>query len=578
MPVFTLDMKTLSFICGLISALMSLTLIIVLKTTKTYKGFAYWTAGFVANAIGMILLSLRNIAPDFISIIVANFSVTIFLILCDRGISIYCKQSSNNYLHITIIVAQIFSFLYYTYNSPNVTARIIIISGFFTIVSGHSLFILFKYYKTILNKQPILLYSGYLIGFSWFLVRTIFTAYTNPVINDFMKSGNFQAMAFIVIIIMPIINTIGFIIINHQRLEVAYNKTIEKLSKSEECLQNSEKQLIEALRIKSEFLSNVSHEIRTPLNAVIGLSEFLEEMIQDLKQRSYLTSIKMAGQTLLRLINDVLDLSKIEAGHMKINPVFFRISILLDEMKQIFRLKAEEKKLELFFECNDESTLIKLDDIRIRQILINLIGNALKFTESGFIKIKSNLTKNEKRAELIISVEDTGTGIPQKDSDMIFDAFQQQEGHDTRRYGGTGLGLAISNRLVRMQGGTINLKSEIGKGSTFTVNFPDVEWQEPIMQTEEYHIKRENYSTVSLNISSAMKEYISEIFMPKLKQLEGAFKITEIKELGKKLLQKSIETNDLNVKELAQQIINAANTFDIVALKDMVKIAEKYIE
>jgi PAS domain S-box-containing protein len=248
--------------------------------------------------------------------------------------------------------------------------------------------------------------------------------------------------------------------------DISHSRTLQ------EELRQSREEAIEANKAKSEFLANMSHEIRTPLNAVIGFTELLETLVTDHKQVNYLESIKTGGKNLLLLINDILDLSKIEAGKIEfiyepVNPYN-----LIDEIHQIFSLKIEEKDLDFVVEVADDipESLI-LDEVRVRQVIFNLIGNAIKFTERGFVKfvVKKITSQNDNsRIDLIVSVEDTGIGIPYEQQEQIFDAFRQQSGQNTRKYGGTGLGLSISKRLVEMMGGTISLKSTSGSGSIFS--------------------------------------------------------------------------------------------------------------
>ena len=251
--------------------------------------------------------------------------------------------------------------------------------------------------------------------------------------------------------------------------------TIIDISKSrtlQEELRQSREEAIEANKAKSEFLANMSHEIRTPLNAVIGFTELLETLVADPKQMNYLESIKTGGKNLLLLINDILDLSKIDAG--KIEFVYEPVNPynLINEIRQIFSLKIEENDLDFIVEVADDipESLI-LDEVRVRQVIFNLIGNAIKFTERGFVKFevkKMTSLNDNSRIDLIVSVEDSGIGIPFEQQEQIFDAFRQQSGQNTRKYGGTGLGLSISKRLVEMMGGTISLESVPGGGSVFS--------------------------------------------------------------------------------------------------------------
>jgi len=258
--------------------------------------------------------------------------------------------------------------------------------------------------------------------------------------------------------------------------------TTSNLALSREILirKQKERELEKANRTKSEFLANMSHEIRTPLNSVIGFSELLSIMIFDKKQESYLNAIKTAGNNLLTLINDILDLSKIEAGMLKIQYVPVNIATIFSEIKQLFKFKANEKSLNFKekIDANIPDCLL-LDDIRLRQVLMNLVGNAVKFTNRGHVMVSAAMVEKIKNSgntiELTISVEDTGIGITEERMEVIFESFQQESSGTSRTYGGTGLGLSISKRLMELMGGKISVNSSFGKGSTFMLHFPDVQ-------------------------------------------------------------------------------------------------------
>jgi two-component system sensor histidine kinase EvgS len=239
----------------------------------------------------------------------------------------------------------------------------------------------------------------------------------------------------------------------------------------------SELKAQEANQAKSEFLANMSHEIRTPMNSVLGFSELLEKQISDPIQKDYLEAIQRGGKALLNIINDILDLSKIEAGKLEIVLESVNIKQLAIEMESIFSIQLIQKNLH--FELDIDPTLpqyLLLDNTRLRQVLFNLLGNAIKFTSHGKItlaikKLKEDTQKS--KIDLQISVQDSGIGIAKENIKYIFDAFEQQHGQD-QKFGGTGLGLAISKKLIMMMHGDITVESEIGKGSIFTIQLHDI--------------------------------------------------------------------------------------------------------
>ena len=232
-----------------------------------------------------------------------------------------------------------------------------------------------------------------------------------------------------------------------------------------------------ANKLKSEFLANMSHEIRTPMNAILGFSELLTKEVEGSKAMNYVNSINSSGRTLLNLINDILDLSKVEAGKIELEMSSVNIRILFDEFKQVFKQKFEQKGLDFDIEyAPDLPECMSMEETRIRQILFNLIGNAVKFTESGSIIIKviaNNIT--DTRCDLIFSVQDTGIGIEEKHAEKIFEPFEQSSAQTTVKYGGTGLGLAICKKLLDLMNGSISLESTIGEGSTFTCEIKGVQ-------------------------------------------------------------------------------------------------------
>lgn len=289
----------------------------------------------------------------------------------------------------------------------------------------------------------------------------------------------------------------------NEELEYRVEKRTKELSLVNRELLQAKEKAEAANNAKSDFLANMSHEIRTPMNAVLGFTQILSAKENDPLKKHYIENISASGNALLNLINDILDLSKIEAGKLELQYNAVSIHLLLQEMLTVFEHKVKDKGLNFIVDCDKSvpSSLI-LDEARLRQILINLISNAIKFTSHGHIQLSVHaceaVEQTKSQIDLLIEVEDTGVGIPDDQQEKIFDAFEQTKGQKTVQYGGTGLGLTICSRLAEMMCGSIEVNSEVGKGSTFSMTLHNVE-KGAIKAGTEQNENRIDFSSVTFD-------------------------------------------------------------------------------
>jgi PAS domain S-box-containing protein len=253
----------------------------------------------------------------------------------------------------------------------------------------------------------------------------------------------------------------------------------EQLIKSKEAAEYGKK-------VKETFLANMSHELRTPVNGIIGLTNLLRKTEVTEQQSGMLDLLETSSQSLLAVINDVLDISKIEAGKFSIVRTVNNLRVIVKAVFDLLKFKADEKDIEFVLEIGDDvPDFIKVDSLRINQILMNLLSNAIKFTDRGYVKLKLTVQqKHNDKVKLKFTIEDTGIGIPTDRLSSIFDSFEQAEDDTTAKYGGTGLGLTIVKKLIELKGGDLTVSSQVGKGSVFNftnwytlaekpVNIPD---------------------------------------------------------------------------------------------------------
>jgi PAS domain S-box-containing protein len=369
------------------------------------------------------------------------------------------------------------------------------------------------------------------------------------------------------------------------------DRDITERQKMEEHLCQAKESAEAANRAKSEFLANMSHEIRTPMNAVIGFSDILASKITDKKHKSYLNSIQTGGKTLLTLINDILDLSKIEAGRLDIQYEPVNPQQIFTELQQIFSLKIAEKHLELIVEIDENlPSALFLDETRLRQVLLNLIGNAIKFTDNGYIKLCANKIytgDDHSKVNLIMAVEDSGIGIPVNQQTLIFESFRQQDGQSTRQYGGTGLGLAITKRFVEMMNGHIFVESNLGKGSRFEIVLHDVKVAATLsntMRNNTFDPSRITFEKMRVLVvddiesnRDLIKEYLSQVNLEVICAENGQQALLFVEEYHPALILMDIRMPEMDGYEATKCLKDNPNTANIpiIALTASVALDEK---
>jgi len=350
----------------------------------------------------------------------------------------------------------------------------------------------------------------------------------------------------------------------------------------EKNLKYAKEEALKANEIKGRFLANVSHEIRTPINSINGFSSILQKELTDQRLNKYATSINSAGQRLLSLVNEILDASKIEANKIEIHKQDSDLYKILQEIEDLFSLKISQKNI--LFTINIQDNLphiIHIDELKVYQILLNLTGNAVKFTQKGFITLDvSYNTNDDNTINLQISITDSGIGIKKDQIDKIFEPFQQQDKQDNKKYEGTGLGLFISKKYAQMMNGDITMTSEEGQGTTFVLYLNKVKIipqhiKQNDLSLQPHHQKIDNTKRIIKinNISTEDIKKLTEIYH----HIKSTKSLDDIKQFIDYLENLSIKYHSQTLNDITQDIKTAYESFDIYAIDELLSIIDNYI-
>lgn len=461
-----LDPRTVVILTILSTSLMGISLFVVARGyLSQMRGVTRWAYGTLLQSSGWCMLALIGVAPAYIAEIGSPLIMLGLALYYHALVAFKQSGSSVKWVYATVVLNVILIYLFLLVY-PDMSARIVVASATGAILMFASALLL------LADGWRQLSFSHRITGLLFALcsvvltVRAIYYLVWNTAPDQSAFEQNLvQDIAFLTFFLAGVVSSFTFILMCNDRYNEQSKQRAEELAQK-----NTE--LEQANQAKGQFLATMSHEIRTPLNGVMGFLNQLEKTSLNELQRDYLLTINHSARILMGVINDVLDYSKIEAGKLALEKIETDLRIFLDDLVAMYSASANEKALDLV--CIVDRRLncyVMIDTLRMTQILSNLIGNAIKFTREGSVVVEARKVGESANAVHVqFLVTDTGIGISQQDMSRLFQPFTQADVSTTRKYGGTGLGLIIAKRLVDLMDGQLEISSEVGKGTCFTIN------------------------------------------------------------------------------------------------------------